>query len=195
MSTCEASDEDALLRIAQGHVAPVGELYDRYASSLFPMALRILHDRTEAEDVLHDAFVTVVERAGQYVAERGSVGAWLATLVRNLSIDRLRRRLRQGTLQRDVLAHQPRPPEATPETRAVAASERARLVRALGSLPEAHRTTLERAFFEGLTYAQIAARDGVPIGTVKSRANRAFALLREALGDEGRGTVRAVDAE
>lgn len=179
------SDIDLLQRIASGDVNAVGALYDRYSPTLFPIALRIVRDRAEAEDVLHDAFVAVNERASQYASERGSVVAWLVTLVRNLSIDRTRRRDRRGTLAREVLPHEPPASVRDPERLTSEASERAKIRRALDSLPEAQRQTLEVAFFEGLSYPEIAARENVPLGTIKSRAARALASLREALEKEG----------
>ena len=186
-------DGDLLRRIGAGDVAAVGELYDRYASILLPLALRIVRDRAEAEDIVHDAFVAVSDRAGQYAADRGTVAAWLVTLVRNLSIDRTRRRDRRGTLARDVIAHEPVAESlaalgASPESLTADAAERVKIRRALASLPEAQRTTLEVAFFEGLTYPEIAARENVPLGTIKSRAARAIASLREALAREGVST-------
>jgi RNA polymerase sigma-70 factor (ECF subfamily) len=179
------ADGDLLRRIGAGDVRAVGELYDRYAAVLLPLALRIVRDRAEAEDVVHDAFVAVSDRAGQYAPDRGTVAAWLVTLVRNLSIDRTRRRDRRGALARDVIAHEPVAPVESPESLTADAAERAKIRRALASLPEAQRVTLEVAFFEGLTYPEIAARENVPLGTIKSRAARAIASLREALGREG----------
>jgi RNA polymerase sigma-70 factor (ECF subfamily) len=179
------SDAELVRRIAAGDANAVGLLYDRYASTLLPVALRILRERAEAEDVLHDAFVAVSDRAGQYVPERGTVVAWLVTLVRNLSIDRTRRRDRRGTLARDVIAHEPAPSTRTPETLTAAAAQREQVRRALASLPEVQRATLEIAFFEGLSYPEIAERENVPLGTIKSRAARAIATLREALEKEG----------
>ena len=179
------SDAELLTLIADGDVRAVGVLYDRYAPTLFPIALRIVRDRAEAEDVLHDAFVAVNERASQYAADRGSVIAWLVTLVRNLSIDRTRRRDRRGTLAREVLAHEPPASVRDPERLTSDASEREKIRRALATLPEAQRQTLEVAFFEGLSYPEIAARENVPLGTIKSRAARALAALREALAKEG----------
>ena len=85
------TDVDLLRAIGAGDVRAVGLLYDRYAPTLLPLAIRIVRDRSEAEDVIHDAFVAVADRAGQYSEERGSVVAWLVTLVRNLAIDRTRR--------------------------------------------------------------------------------------------------------
>lgn len=179
------ADVDLLRLIADGDVRAIGELYDRYSPTLFPIALRILRERSEAEDVLHDAFVAVSERASQYTADRGSVIAWLVTLVRNLSIDRTRRQNRRGTLAREILPHEPPASVRDPERLTSEASEREKIRRALSSLPEAQRQTLEVAFFEGLSYPEIAARENVPLGTIKSRAARALAALREALVEEG----------
>jgi RNA polymerase sigma-70 factor, ECF subfamily len=182
------SDAELLRRIGDGDALAVAALYDRYAGILLALALRIVRDRPEAEDVLHDAFLIVGERARQYVAERGAVGAWLVTLVRNLSIDRTRRRDRRGAIARDVLAHDPGTTDvgfgSDPETQVVGASERERVRRALADLPDVQRATLEIAFFEGLTYAEIAEREKVPLGTIKSRAARALSALREALEKE-----------
>jgi RNA polymerase sigma-70 factor (ECF subfamily) len=183
-----ASDVELLRRIAGGDVVAVAALYDRHARMLLALSLRIVRDRSEAEDVVHDAFMAVGDRAGQYVPERGAVGAWLVTLVRNLSIDRTRRRDRRGAIARDVLAHDPEALAAAtpvdPERQAVGAADRERVRRALSTLPEVQRATLETAFYEGLTYAEIAEREGVPLGTIKSRAARALAALREALGED-----------
>ncbi len=180
-----ALDVELLERVAGGDANAVGDLYDRYACVLMPLALRILRDRAEAEDVLHDAFVAMSDRAGQYVPERGTVIAWLVTLVRNLSIDRTRRRDRRGEIGRDVIAHEPVEPALDPEALTASAGEKLRIRTALATLPTAQRETLEVAFFEGLTYPEIAAREGVPLGTIKSRAARAIAALREALLREG----------
>ncbi len=179
------SDVDLLRRIGEGDLASVGALYDRYAATLLPLALRILRDRTDAEDVVHDAFVAVADRAGQYTPDRGSVIAWLVTLVRNLSIDRTRRRDRRGAIDREIVTNEPSPPAPGPEALTADAQERAKITRALRSLPDIQRRTLEIAFYEGLSYPEIAAREGVPLGTIKSRAARALMALREALAKEG----------
>jgi RNA polymerase sigma-70 factor (ECF subfamily) len=185
LSPTDVPDAELLARLANGDVQAVGLLYDRYAAMLLPLALRIVRERAEAEDILHDAFVVVSDRAGQYAPERGTVAAWLVTLVRNLSIDRTRRRDRRGSLARKVFAHEPAVPIPTPETLTADASERSKVRRALASLPEVQRVTLEIAFFEGLSYPEIAEREGLPLGTIKSRAARAIASLREALAREG----------
>jgi RNA polymerase sigma-70 factor (ECF subfamily) len=183
-----ASDAELVHRVAERDAHAVAALYDRYAPTLLAIALRIVRDRAEAEDVLHDAFVAVGDRARQYVVERGTVAAWLVTLVRNLSIDRTRRRERRGAIVRDWVAHDPGATtgsvDSDPEANALGASERDRIQRALASLPEIQRATLEIAFFEGLSYPEIAAREGVPLGTIKSRAARALGALRAVLTEK-----------
>ena len=181
------SDIDLMARIQAGDVGAIGELYDRYIALLFPLSLRIVRDRSEAEDIVHDAFLMVRERAGQFAPDRGSVVAWIVTLVRNLSIDRARRRERRGAIVRQEAKAQGSQYAETPEALTSDASERAKVRRALDKLPEAQRNTLSIAFFEGLSYPEIAEREGVPLGTIKSRAARAIASLREALAAEGIG--------
>lgn len=121
------ADGELLRRIGEGDAGAIGALYDCYAAILFPIALRILRDRAEAEDIVHDAFVTVADRASQYTAERGTVSAWLVTLVRNLSIDWTRRRERRGALARDVVAHEPVTPVQAPDALVIDAAERAKI--------------------------------------------------------------------
>jgi len=179
-----SSDGELLALLAAGDVVAAGVLYDRYAGILLSLSLRIVRDRAEAEDVLHDAFVTMSERAAQYVAERGSVVAWLVTLVRNLSIDRTRRRERRGVILRRVAGEDARPSVRDPEDQLSEAKVHRDVRRALATLPDVQRQTLEIAFFEGLSYPEIAAREGVPLGTIKSRAARALTSLREALEAE-----------
>jgi RNA polymerase sigma-70 factor, ECF subfamily len=180
MSTQHTSDVELLRRLATGDGQAIGALYDRYARVVMPLAIRILRDRAEAEDVVHDAFVVVGDRARQYAVDRGTVSAWLVKLVMNLSIDRARRRDRRAALVRRVLAHEPVERVADPETLMSDAMERCVVRRTLQSLPEVQRTTLEIAFFEGLSYPEIAEREGVPLGTIKSRAARAMTSLRLA---------------
>lgn len=176
-----AVDEALLVRVGVGDLAAVGLLYDRYIPMLFPLAVRIIRDRAEAEDLIHDAFVIVYERACQYRRDLGTVSAWLITLVRNLSIDRVRRRDRQGALRREIYAYAPMQHAADPEALTSLAREQAQVRKALATLPDAQRSTLEFAFYDGLSYPEIAAREGVPLGTVKSRSVRAMASLRKAI--------------
>jgi len=178
------TDAELLARLAAGDLDAASAVYDRYAGTLLALAIRIVRDRAEAEDVVHDAFVTMSDRAAQYSADRGSVVAWLVTLVRNLSIDRTRRRERRGGILRRVAAVDVRPTTPDPEQLLSDAIAFDRVRRALATLPDIQRHTLEVAFFEGLSYPEIAEQEGVPLGTIKSRAARALASLRGALDAE-----------
>lgn len=177
----DALDIHAMRRICDGDDAAVAELYDRYSAVALGLAIKIVRDPQEAEDVVHDAFVAVVERADQYKAERGTVVAWLVTTVRNLALDRTRRRTRRAQITDEELRHEPLEPVQDPESLSWAAREREIVRRALETLSPSQRHTLEVAFFEGLSYPEIAERENVPLGTVKSRAARALAALRAAL--------------
>ncbi|MEO7329174.1 MAG: sigma-70 family RNA polymerase sigma factor [Minicystis sp.] len=188
----DAMDAIAMRRICEDddHEAAVAELYDRYAGVALGLALKIVRDQSEAEDVVHDAFITIVERAHQYQPERGTVIAWLITTVRNLSLDRARRRVRRAQITDEELRHEPKEPIADPEQLSWVDRERALVHAALARLSPAQRETLEVAFFEGLSYPEIAQRQKVALGTVKSRAARALATLRAALD----GTLGSEDA-
>jgi RNA polymerase sigma-70 factor, ECF subfamily len=186
-ATRDALDARAMRRICDGDDAGLAELYDRYAPMALGLALRIVREKLDAEDVVHDAFVAIVERADQYRADRGSVVAWLVTTVRNLALDRMRRRTRRAQITEDELRHEP--VEAVPDPELIAWMEREReAVRgALERLSRSQRETLESAFFEGLSYPEIAQRQNIPLGTVKSRAARALSALRAALDGDGVG--------
>lgn len=178
-------------RILAGDDSGLSELYDRHAPFVLGVALKIVREQNEAEDVVHDAFIAIVERADQFRPERGSVIAWLVTTVRNLALDRARRRVRRAQITEEEIRHEPAAPILDPEALSWLEYRRGAVVEALGRISESQRRTLEIAFFEGLTYPEIAEREGVPLGTVKSRAARALAALREAL----EGTLDAEDAE
>lgn len=180
----DALDARAMARIVAGDEAALAELYDRHAPFVFGVALKIVKNEVEAEDVVHDAFVAIATRADQFRPERGSVAAWLVTAVRNLAVDRSRRRARRAQITDDELSHEPVDPVPDPESIAWIERRRAAVLAALALVSDAQRRTLETAFFEGLSYPEIAEREGVPLGTVKSRAARALAALRAALEGE-----------
>ncbi len=177
----DAHDVETMARICRGDDGAVAQLYDRYSAMAMGLALKIVRDAQEAEDVVHDAFVAIVERAEQYKAERGTVVAWLVTTVRNLALDRTRRRTRRAQITDEELRHEPAEPVPDPESIAWLVREREAVRGALQKLSDAQRRTLHIAFFEGLSYPEIAERENIPLGTVKSRAARALAALRAAL--------------
>lgn len=179
----DRADARVLERLRRGEVEAASELFDRHGAAAFGLARRIVRDPAEAEDVVQDAFVAIVTRAGQYLSERGTVAAWLLTTVRNLAVDRMRRRRRRERIVERELRHEPPPASPEPGDSLTRTADTDRLRRALATLPDAQRETLESAFFDGLTYPEIAARDDVPIGTIKSRAARGLHALRALLAE------------
>ena len=183
---CAHPEPDSALvaRMAHADAAALAELYRRHASVVLGLAVRILSDRSEAEDAVHDTFVHTFVRAAGYTSERGAVLAWLVTIARNTCIDRLRRRkVARGVVE--ATSVEPPPPVLDPEAMAGDQQRRDKVQRALATLSPVQRSTLEAAFFKGDTYGQIATREGVALGTIKSRAARALSALAAALNDDG----------
>jgi RNA polymerase sigma-70 factor (ECF subfamily) len=181
-----AADQAALARMAQGDGDAVAELYDRHARPIYSLALRILGDATEAEDVVQDVFSQAWRQAARYSASRGAVGAWLLTLARSRAIDRLRaRRSRPAGATDDRAVGQVVDAAPTVDAQVLSSEHVARVRAALDELPMLQRAAIELAYFEGLTHAEIAARLEQPLGTVKTRIRLAMLKLRDALA----GTV------
>lgn len=177
-----ATDDIALLRAAaKGDASAVLALYDRHGAALLALALRVLGNRDEAEEVLQDGFVKIWQEAATYDPERAGFRAWACTIVRNRALDVLRRR---GTAARNLEASVETPvPVTEPDAAAGASEDGARIRAVLVELPEAQRTALELAYFEGLTHVEIAARTSAPLGTVKTRILDGLRKLKSALGD------------
>lgn len=189
----DARDATWLRTVARGRDAADGApteaeralaaLYDAYAKILFGLLLRILHSRTEAEDVLQEVFVQVWQRAADFDAARGRPFTWLVTLARSRAIDRLR-----ANASRDRTAaaveddnSQAASENLNPLDEAVKSERRERIREALNEIPEAQRRVLLLAYFEGLTQSEIAAKLNEPLGTVKTRTRSALFRLRELL--------------
>src|SRR3990170_2744894 len=181
-------------RIRAGDTEALGELYDRYASIALATALRVVADRQEAEDVVHDAFVAVWRKIDRFDSERGSLRAWLMTVVRNRAIDRVRARRSSIDLddadERSLLRSGPNPTLEDALPRASASDVRA----ALSSLPEEQRRAVELAYFEGYTYREVAELTGVPTGTANGRLRLAMAKLRDALSGTTAAPLAVADS-
>ena len=169
--------DDALVdRIALGDHDAFGELYDRYHPVVYGVARRVLGDGPPAEDVTQSIFLQLWARPESY--RGGSFGAWVARVARNACIDVLRSaavRLREPELPDDVVA------EMRTEDEALAALNAHTVNEALAVLTPEQRDAIEKAYFEGLTYSEVASRLGQPLGTVKSRIRVGLRRLWEAL--------------
>ena len=176
------ADQASLARIARGDQHALAELYDRHARLVFSLALRILQERADAEDVVQEVFSQVWAQAGRYDPSRGAVAAWMLMLTRSRAIDRLRaKRSRPEAAAAADEAESVADLSAAQDVELLSAEQVTRLQRALADLPDAQRTALELAYYEGLTHVEVAARLGEPLGTVKTRIRQAVIKLRESL--------------
>ena len=171
--------EQLIGRVALSDRRSFGMLYDRTSPKLLGVILRVLHDRAGAEDALQETYIKIWRNADRYAAGGNSPMAWLITIARNTAIDRLRSR-HGSTLGLDVASDLPAP-GPSPEGAAIAASETRRLNACLGELPEDRQAAVRGAYLEGRTYAELAARHGVPLNTMRTWLRRALLRLRECL--------------
>lgn len=170
----------ALGSIPAGDRVALRTVYRLTSAKLFGVALRILGERSEAEDVLQEVYVTVWRKAGDFDAARASPMTWLIAIARNRAIDRLR--ARQGRRLEPIEAA-----SDIADTAPIAdlilegAESNTRLHGCLGELAEHERGAMRGAFFDGATYEQLAERKKVPLGTMKSWIRRALIKLKDCL--------------
>jgi len=176
----DESDAALVARMARGEREALAALYSRHASRLLALAVRILRDRTEAEDLLHDVFLEAWQKAASYSGERGTVGAWLSLRARSRAIDRRRSAPRTRSVPLEALGSDgPVDPAADPAR----TQDQRRLSQAFAALSADEQQVIVLGYFEGLSSSEIAEQLGTPIGTVKSRTRSALVKLRGALGD------------
>lgn len=152
------------------------ELFDRYGGMVYSVALRVLNDPGQAEDVMQEIFFQVWRNPDAFVSGRGSLGAWLAVMARNRAIDALRRRRPTDSVDEVVLASSA---DLATDIERNRMMEKVRGV--LKDLPAEQQRSVEMAFFEGLSHSEIAAKTGDPLGTVKTRIRAALMTLRKAI--------------
>ena len=183
----DAADREILERLAGGDLGALDRLYEHYGVMAFSIAYRITGDRTAAEDVVQDAFLGAWRNAGRYVDARGSVRTWLLSIVHHRAVDAVRRR-RPTTELPDAEASLPAV-LTVPDTWAEVEQriDRDDVVAALSTISVVQREAIELAYFGGLTQVEIAARTGVPLGTVKGRMRLGLAAMRAALQARSRG--------
>jgi len=200
----QPSDEVLVHEIVDGSQAALAEIYDRHVDAVYATASRLTTDRQVAEEVVQETFLALWNRAELFDPRAGSLAAWLHTIARNRTVDRLRAAGRRpnlvplssasgndegdaAALDRIVLSGTVLGGAAVdlgPEGELAATELRQVLRDALAELPESERTAIVLAYREELTQTEIAERLGWPLGTVKTRTRRALLRLREALADE-----------
>jgi len=142
-----------------GDQSALAELYDRYSSVVYAVALRVLGDTGAAEDVLQEVFLQLWRNPGAFDSARGSLGAWLAVITRNRAIDALRRRKPETDIEDVIVSVAPDLAGNADRSRA---AEKVRGV--LGTMPAVQRTALEMAYFEGMSHFRDREQDGRAAG-------------------------------
>ena len=203
-------DASLIQRLIDGSEDALADLYDRHAQAVFAAAVRVTRDDGIAAEVVQDTFLAMWNRAELFDPSRGALRAWLLTIARNRSIDRLRAAMRhEPAASFSSFGHgepDDRPtaewltstgdligaagPEPGPEMALSDKETRESIKDALASLPGLERRVIELAYDTGLSQSEIAAHLGWPVGTVKTRTRRALRHLRERLeelqmGDRG----------
>lgn len=172
----ETQDTALLSLMCTGDQGAMSGIFDRYAPLVYSVALRVLHDTGDAEDVVQEIFAQLWRNPSSFVAGRGSLGAWLVVVARNRAIDVVRRRRSSDPVE---LFDLPSRLNLADEAERNVLMERVRSV--LATLPGEQRQSLELAFFEGLSHSEVAERTGEPLGTIKTRIRLALISLRKAM--------------
>ena len=175
----------AIERLAGGDKNALEIIYKATSAKLFGICLRILGDTKEAEDALQEVYVQLWSRADRFDPQRASPISWLAAFARNRALDRLRvGKVRGGAVAVEEAAPLP-DPQPLAENMLIDAERSARIHDCLAALQDNQRDNIRDAFFEGATYAELAERADVPLGTMKSWIRRGLAKLKACL--EGGG--------
>lgn len=180
-------------RAAEKDESGLTSLYDEASQLVYTVALRILNDRGDAEEVTLDVFSQVWRRAGDFDPGRGSVTSWLVTLARSRAIDRLRsRKATKRSEDRHIDLSDFAGTATSPEEAAVISQNRQRVRAALGLLPVEQRQAIELAYLGGLSHTELASHLGQPLGTIKTRIRLGMMRLRSTLESpvSEEGTVR-----
>lgn len=173
---------DYVQRTALGDEGAFASLYDETSSLVYGLAMRMLANTEDAEEVTLDVYNQAWRIAKTFQTERGTVTAWLMTMTRTRSLDRIRARTsRQKNV--DPMPEQYDAPATTasPEEESMAGQQRKLVLAALNQLPPDQRKALELAYFQGLSHSELAASLGEPLGTVKTRIRLGMIKLRELL--------------
>ena len=185
----QASDEALAAQVAKGNSSALEILYDRHASTILAISLKVTGDQAAAEDVLQETFWRVWRSAATYQSQRGSFTGWLFRIARNLAIDAYRRRnvrpqVFTVTDDSDSMIDQMADPDADVAEQAQTVLKNGQVRTALAALPRVQRQVIEMAYFYGMTRQEIAEITGEALGTIHTRARLGLQKLREELERE-----------
>ncbi len=172
---------EQLARCVQGDSGAFSELYRACAPNLFALALRILPRREWAEEALQEGFSKIWRHAGDYNPSKGAPLTWMGSIVRNASIDRLRRAKRETLFDPETAAQTLADEGPGPEVKAMQSLEASSLKRCLGELSPEQRESVSLAYWRGLSHQELAKTLRKPLGTVKTWVRRGLDQLRKCL--------------
>jgi len=168
-----------VVRLRARDTAALGELYDQYGAIVYSIVWRISRDTATAEDLTQEVFLRIWNKVPGFDTDRGKLSSWVMSIARNAGIDYLRSRVGQQSVRNISLdIAQPLRALSNPEAECQAAVENDRVWKAVDRLPPRQRQLLDLAYREGLSQSEVAARMGVPLGTVKSWVGGALRQLR-----------------
>ena len=173
---------ELLKACGKGDETAFAQLYDATASRVVGLAVRVVRDKAQAEEVAQEAFLEIWKSSGRFDPAKGSPLAWLLTIVHRKSVDRVRSA--EASTRRDTSYHQQNQHvEHDSTAEAAQASLEARRVRgALATLTPAQREALELAYFGGYTHTEVATMLELPVGTAKTRIRDGLIRLRDTMG-------------
>ena len=154
----------------------MAQLYDRYSSVVYAVALRVLGETGAAEDVLQEIFMQLWRNPSSFDASRGNIAPWLAVIARNRALDQLRKRKPSTELSETVVMVEPDLAAKADRTRVAE-----KVTATMRQMPAAQRMALEMAYFEGYSHSEISQKTGEPLGTIKTRIRTGLMLLRKAV--------------
>jgi RNA polymerase sigma-70 factor (ECF subfamily) len=179
------SDVDLMLGIQAGDADALSQLYDRYNGIVKALILRIIHNDTEADDLLQEVFMEIWNQAKNFSAEKGKPLGWMVTLTRRRAIDALRKKQAYNRAEERLQAEPEQQPLAwvqnTTEMEIRAGDTRALMAKVISSLPAAQQQVIELAFFQGMSQREIASHTNIPLGTVKTRLELGLKKIYDGL--------------
>lgn len=179
-------DRQLIQRVAKGDERAFNELYERYVAAAFGLATRICGDRSLAEDVVQEAFLSIWRKPGSYSPDRGSVAAYVMAAVHHKAVDAIRHE--ESLKRRERKVSEPAETSNEDIEQEGWLSVMGDQVRsAVAKLSPLQSEALELAYFEGLTYSEVATKLEIPLGTAKTRLRDGMIRLRNVLADSGLG--------
>ena len=179
----DESDLQVLTALRQGDTTALGIVYDRYGAAVYRLALRMLANSTEAEDLTQEVFLAFWRGVDKYDPDRGTLLVFLLTITRSRALNRFKQQGSQQNLQQRVGNYLPRT-NTNPGMEAVTLTElRERMGSALQALPIAQKQVLEMGYYQGKSQSEIAQELDLPLGTVKTRSRQGLLKLRQFLQD------------